>query len=366
MYRFVVFILLSLSLVSCTSKTKEKNIIPQETIVGKDITSADINAQGSPLEIALLIPGDNPSLVKAAQMAMDDVNSENVTLNVIDSNNINSSPSSLLNDLEKQQVVIGPLYGPDTQKLADLMQGKNIPILSLSNDSSLKSDSLLIMGISPSSQATTIINYAIGQGINTFHLLLPESKFGHLINDAVEVTLSEKNGMIYTANWYLNNESEQVINKLVENLDHNVGTQAIFMPQGDRHALHLLNKAISQHKSQVKLLGLQGWDNHEILSLDHLNGAIFLRKDLHHGSFNNKFNRLFGSNANNLDFITYNSLLMVINMHNAKLPLNKQSIIQNNQDSGKYSEVSFNQDGISFYNLPVAQIENREFVEKHK
>ena len=97
-----------------------------------------------------------------------------------------------------------------------------------------------------------------------------------------------------------------------------------------------------------------------------LDTRFFLRKNFSHGSFNQKFNNLFGSNANNIDFITYNSLLLCINMHNANLPLNKQSIIQYNQDDGKYSDVSFNQEGIGFYNLPIAQIENKEFVEKHK
>lgn len=369
MHRFIVFLLSSFLLISCSTKTDK--IIPQNSIIGKDITSTEANTQETTLNIALVVPlnskqdNNGASLVQSAQMAIDEANNNDVHLTILDSNLISSSPNSLLSDLEKQQVIIGPLYGPDTQKLADLMTGKNIPILSLSNDSSLKSDSLLIVGISPSSQTTTIINYAISQGISTFHLLLPENKFGHLVNDAVETILSGKNGMTYTVNWYDNSNSENVINQLVQTLDHNSGAQAVFMPQGDKKALHQLNKDLSNHKSKVKLLGLQGWDNHEILSLNHLNGAIFLRKNLNHGSFNTKFNHLFGSSANNLDFIVYNSLLMTINMHNNKLALNKQSIIEHNQE-GKYSEVSFNQQGLSIYNLPIAQINNKEFVDISK
>lgn len=360
MKRLVAFFLSSLLLISCSTKTENK-VIPTDSIYNKDI----INAQ-EPLNIALVVPiapaGDNKgaTLVQAAQIAVASSENENIHLSVFDSNLLNSNEASLISDLKNQQIIIGPLYGPDTEKLSAGI--KSIPILSLSNDSSIKSNNTLIMGFSPTSQAITVMEYAISQGVNKFHLLVPENKFGHLINSAVEGVLAEKNGMSYTANWYEQNNSEDAIEQLVASLDHNAASEAIFMPQGDKKALNALNRALGNKKSKIKLIGLQGWDNAEVASLGNLDGAVFIRKNIPEGKFHDRYQSLFGGSPSNLEYITYNSIMLAINMHNEGISLTTHNIIEYNQSSGKYSDVKFNDRGYSFYDLPLTKINGHEFT----
>ena len=370
MSRFVVFLLSLFLLTSCASLSPDSgdSIIPDDTIHKKNIKLSESTLESHKLNIALLAPLGKQkehigaALIKSAQLAIADSNNQNVNLIILDSELLDSSPSALLKQINEQKIkiIIGPLYGTETMKLASLIKDKNITILSLSNDSSIKSDSLLIMGISPDSQATIATNYAISKGVEHFHLLLPNDKFGHLIDAAVENIVVDKNNVTHTVNWYNSENAGQVIDQLVASVENNPA-QAIFMPQGGDN-LNLLNASIAKHKrNNLTLIGLQSWDNPKVFELSSLNGAIFLRKNLAEEEFNDNFSKTFNSAATNIDFITYNSIMMAINMHRDQLSLDKQSIIDNNQVYGKYSEVIFTPSGLSLYKVSVAKIQGREF-----
>ncbi len=371
MSRLVRFLFSLFFLTSCSSLYSDQsngNVIPGGSISKKDLKVVDSMSNEKALNIALLVPLNKEkenigeSLVKSAQLAMMYSNRTDVNLVILDSGLLDNSSKVLLDKLTEQKidVVIGPLYGAATQKMAALIRDRGITVLSLSNDSSIKSDSVLIMGISPDSQAVTMTNYAISRGVEHFHLLLSNDKFGRLVEDAVGNIVANKNNISYTVNWYNSNNSEQIINQVVSSVDNN-STQAIFMPQGGSN-LSLLNDSLAEHKlDQVTLMGVQAWDDPKVLGFSSLNGAFVLRKDLAEEQFYDNFSRVFNSAVSNIDFITYNTLIMIVNMHRDQLPLNKQSIIDNNQVSGKYSDVIFNSNGLSFYDLSVAEIRNRSF-----
>ena len=370
MSRIILFLLSLFFLASCASIPSDSgNIIPEDSIIKKNIKVSDIALEPHQLNVALLVPlgkqKDNigDSLVKAAQLAVMDSNNSTTNLVVLNSELINSNPNLLAKKLEEQNVklIIGPLYGPETEKLSAFLNKNNITILSLSNDSSLKDDSLLIMGIAPGSQANIITNYAIGAGANHLHLILPDNKFGKLIESETENIVLEKNNVYQHVNWYTQNNVEQVMDQILSSIK-NEPNQAIFVPQGG-NILNLLNNLLAKHKlNKVILLGLQNWDSPNILELSSLDGAIFLRKNLSEEQFYDNFSRTFGLAANNIDFITYNTLIMAINMYRDQIYINKQSIIENNRNFGKYSNVMFDNNGLSMYKFSIAKIQNREFV----
>ena len=366
MSRFILFTMSLFLLMSCSGNLFRTSD-DQDIVVRADGTEI------VKINVALLVPLNKKkeyigaSIVKSAQLAIEDSNYIGVDLIILDSDKVNNAPEALLSELDKHQVkvIIGPLYSAETRKLVDLIKDKDITILSLSNDSSIKSDSLLMMGITPDIQAHAVVDYAVSKGIASFHLILPKNKLGHLINGAAEYVLAEKSGISYTANWYNSATEEQVINRVVssfdDNHDHNNHDQAIFMPQGD-NSLVYLDKALTKYKPHVSLIGLQSWDNNAILGLSNFNGAILLRKNLGNDKFYKRFNNVFQSSASNIDFIAYNSLVMIIKMYHAQLELDKQSIITNNKEGSQYSDVYFSPEGLSFYNLSITEIKDKHFI----
>ncbi len=192
-------------------------------------------------------------------------------------------------------------------------------------------------------------------------MLLPSTKYGKLIDTTVTDIVTTKDNTTHTVSWYSTENADQVMEEFLEsikNQDHL--TKAIFMPQGGRN-LTQLNLALQKHGMTIRLIGSQAWDHSNILSFPSFDGAILLKNQLLNEKFHHDFYKLFHTKPNNLDLITYNSLLMLANMEKNKLSINKQSIIDNNQDFGKYSEVKFTPQGLSVYKMSIVEVHQGQF-----
>lgn len=369
MFRIILFLSSIFFLTSCASTQMDNgNIIPEDKIIKKTIKVSDILLEEHKLNVGLLVPlnknkkiGD--SLIKAAQLAISDSKYSSVNLNILNSELLETDYHLLLSKIQEQsiKIIIGPVYGSETEKLLALLNNENITVLSLSNDSSIKSKNLLIMGVSPESQAAAIVNYAINSGVKKINLIIPENKYGKLVDLAVEEAVLKVSNITHSVSWYNNSNFQEVVDKRLSELENN-DNEAIFMPQGGNN-LAALNNSLEKYKlNKVVLLGLQSWQNSSILEMKSLNNAIILRKNLSEEQFYDNFSRTFNMVANNIDFITYNSLIMLINMHRNQVYISKPSIIENNNGASRYSEVSFDEDGLSNYKFSISKLQNGEFV----
>lgn len=370
MSRFLIYLMLLLMLTSCSStdyKTKDEPIIPDDNITVKDVESPIIDDKQ--LNIAILAPlskqkeSIGQSLINSSQLAIMDLENPNLNLIPINSDIIDSNPKLLLRDLEIQKVkiILGPVYTSETEKLISLLKGKDITILSLSNDSSINDSSSIVLGISPSSQADILTRYAISQGITNFHLLLPNTKYGKLIDEAVNQVVSMKDNITQSSNWYNSDNLDQVMEDLVISLKNTDNIKnAIYMPQGGIN-LSKLNNYLLKHNVKIRLIGSQAWDHPNILNFNAFNQAIFIRTALENDKFHHDYDKFFSSKPTNLDLIAYNTLIMLSKMNSYGLDINKQSIIDNNQEIDKYSSVKFNSQGIAMYKMSIIQIDNGSF-----
>jgi hypothetical protein len=362
--------MLLLILTSCSSsdyKSREEPIIPDDNITAKDVESPIIDDKQ--LNIAILAPLSKQkesighSLINSSQLAIMDLENPNLNLIPIDSEIINSNPRLLLKELEERRVkiILGPVYSSETEKLITLLNGKEISILSLSNDASINDPSTIIVGISPSNQADILTRHAISQGITNFHLLLPNTKYGKLIDEAVNQVVSIKDNITQSSNWYNSDNIDQVMEDLVISLKGSDNIKnAIYMPQGGIN-LSKLNNYLLKHNVKIRLIGSQAWDHPNILKFNAFNQAIFIRTELENDKFHHDFQKFFLSKPTNLDLIIYNTLTMISNMNSYGLEINKQNIINNNQEIGKYSSVKFNSQGIAMYKMSIIQIDNGSF-----
>jgi branched-chain amino acid transport system substrate-binding protein len=346
---------------SCVSSTQtlKKDVIPRQKITGEPLAPSVI--EEGRYNIALIVPLKDQIgsfLVKASQLAITQARESNINLILLNSNLIEQDPHLLQKKLNDNNVkaIVGPVYTKETVKLLELTKEQNIPILSLSNDSSIKEDSLLIMGLSPDAQAKALTSYSISQGINHFYLVLPSNKYGKLIEEAVAEEVSTKSNVAFNVTWYNIENSSYTIDALVQSIatkgDHN--NEAIFMPQGGISINHL-NTALEKHKLKIPLIGSQAWDNPNILNFPLFNGAILLqKKDLSEQNFSNEYNNLFHAQPNNIDLICYNSLNLLLKMIKNNQAIDKQSIIENNPNL-------FNTQGISLHKMPIVEVHNKQF-----
>lgn len=367
MSRFLLSIAILFLVSSCmTGDFFNQDDNPEEKIIDHTVI------EDNNLNIALLAPIGKQkeyvgmSLLQSAQLAIEDAKNPNINLIPMDSDLITANPEFLVNQMldKKVKVVLGPLYGSDTEKLVPLLREKDITILSFSNDSSIQGDSLLTLGVSPRNQSNILASYAIGKGIKHFYLLLPSNKYGKLVENAIEEVIADKDGTSYTVSWYTPANDEQIIDDLVRKIKrnnyYNNKDTAIFMPQAGS-SLDKLDKALTKTELNVTLIGGQSWDTPSVLKYKSFDGAILLRKNMSFDKFRNKYVNIFSNEPTNIDFITYNGVMMLDKMYNNKFPINKQSIIDNNKIYKKDINVTFDHRGYSMYNISILEIHNRNF-----
>lgn len=371
MLRSFLSLALLVLLTSCSTTNNSLidhgNIIPESKISGKSVEPTIID--DGKLNIAILVPLSKQKeqiskfLIKSAQLALVQSHNANINLLVFDSNMIENDPHLLETQLlEKNiKVIIGPVFAAETEKLASLLTDRDITILSFSNDSSITNNSLLTLGVSPDSQANILTSYAISQGVQHFYLLLPSTKYGKSIYNAVGNIVSTKDQAAFTTNWYSTENVNEVMSEFIKSIEHkDLTNSVIFMPQAGSN-INRLNALLEQHNLNIRLMGGQAWEQTNILKLPKFDRAILIRHNLIDQKFYNDFNKFYRIRPTNLDIIAYNALLMISNMEKNNLPINKRSIIENNQEFGKYSEVKFTPEGLSIYKTSIVEVHDHQF-----
>lgn len=77
------------------------------------------------------------------------------------------------------QLILGPLFSGQSVAVAAAV-GRNVPVLSLSNDSSIANANLFVFGITPQQSAKSILGFAATRGKRNIVTVVPPGAFGAL------------------------------------------------------------------------------------------------------------------------------------------------------------------------------------------
>ena len=128
---------------------KESKVNKSTTI--ESIKESRESTQEKNLEIGLLLPlsGQNyrigRSLLNAAQLALDKTQQNNINFKIIDTNDEKKFLTDIYSLIEEDiNFVIGPVFTSKVMQVRDILYEKNIPIISLSNNSILEKNKLFV------------------------------------------------------------------------------------------------------------------------------------------------------------------------------------------------------------------------------
>jgi hypothetical protein len=83
------------------------------------------------------------------------------------------------------QMLLGPLFSGQSHAVAASV-GKSIPVVSLSNDSSIAGGNLFVFGITPQQSAKSILGFAATRGKRNIAVVVPPGAFGTLSGAAAQ------------------------------------------------------------------------------------------------------------------------------------------------------------------------------------
>lgn len=86
-------------------------------------------------------------------------------------------------------MIAGPLFSGQARPVADAV-GRNVPVVALTNDSSVAGGSLFVFGVTPLQSAKSVMGFAAARGLRDIAVVVPPGQFGELTIAASQTVAS--------------------------------------------------------------------------------------------------------------------------------------------------------------------------------
>ena len=99
-------------------------------------------------------------------------------------------------------MIIGPLFATSVQAVTPVLAGTNVPALAFSNDRSVASKNIWLLGFIPEDNIERAIAQTIGQGLTRFGALLPEGAYGERLGRTLNERITRYGGELVQVEIY--------------------------------------------------------------------------------------------------------------------------------------------------------------------
>jgi ABC-type branched-subunit amino acid transport system substrate-binding protein len=145
-----------------------------------------------------------------------------ITYDISNEDALKKSIEKIINS--KTQIILGPLHSPHTQQAFSHIKGKDIILISLSNNPTLADDNVLVFGHAPARQLDKIIKYLMESGYKNFITLFPSGHYSQTIVKIVQDTIAQADSVLVSSEFYDNSEdgmahAVRIVSDVVDNLN---------------------------------------------------------------------------------------------------------------------------------------------------
>ncbi len=347
----------------------------------------------NPVKIAILLPlsGTNSKLGKqlldAAQLALFDFNNSNIVLVPIDTGENNVSIANAADRAVSidAKLIIGPLFSDATKIVNKIAKEHDISVISFSNDKSLASSGVFVLGITPQPQIDRILKYVHDKfGIINFASLVPNNSYGSALDEQVRNTISKFNDDSHVlANEAYNIDSsgnainiESRVNIALNSVLNGAALTkkssssylgAIIIPEGSRRITNIADILAAKNfdNNKILLLGSSQWYDDSLLSTKQLEGALFATPIKERQmAFENKFENTYGYKPKTISSLAYDAIALAVTLPKLfpQNPYSANNIANERGYSGIDGIFRFNKDGLAERAFAIMQIKQGKFV----
>jgi branched-chain amino acid transport system substrate-binding protein len=324
MYRLFLLILA----IFCLSASN--NSYADEVDMDEDPSDMDVIDSRSQIKIALLLPltGSYSAIGKssllAAEMAIFDTGNlgEEILLIPVDTGTTEKEAVGAAKKAAelKPDLIIGPILSNTTKAAQNVLRNKNIPVISLANNSSLAENNMFVMGYFPEDQVAREIEFARKSGYGKFYSLLPEDKYGERVAQSMKATLL--NDRIEPEQIIWVGEGESSLTKAAiklkelytpEKIKANGSAKAaILIPTGGSSLSKMLG---SVQIGKMKILGSSDWEDLEILKKPALEGSwLSVPPQELFQVFSSKYKKIYGEFPYRTSSLVYDAVSLAANL----------------------------------------------------
>ena len=144
------------------------------------------------------------TLLQAAQLALFDVARPELLLRVQDTGGtpVGAQTAARAALAAGTDLIVGPLFATSVQAVAPVLANARVPALAFSNDRSVASRNIWLLGFIPEDNIDRAIAQTIGQGLTRFGALLPEGAYGERLGRTLDERIARYGGELVQVEIY--------------------------------------------------------------------------------------------------------------------------------------------------------------------
>lgn len=298
------------------------------------------------------------SLLNAAQLAMFDMNVQNIELIPVDTKGSRQGAYNAAQEALQRgaDVLVGPLFAEDV-KAVDSLSSPTRPAIGFTTDWTAASSSTFVMGFLPHAQVERILGFEARRGKRSFAFIVPQTEYGRLVSSAGQRLLKG-----------YNLKPAKVVNSAQELVSYMQSGQAVddvLIAYPAPEASQMVSTILATGQ-KPQILGTGLWDERSAVNYPSLNGAIYaspspVKKD----KFERDYRRNYGRSPDTLTSLGYDATAMIISLARQGMKPTAQALTRPEGFEGYDGYFRFRPDGLIERSLAVIRMNkgSRQIVE---
>jgi ABC-type branched-subunit amino acid transport system substrate-binding protein len=298
-------------------KTETIDSTPDPTTDTQQTVDANLPSDATRHRVALLVPmaGSTAevgqSLANATTMALLDTNASNLRITTYDtSRGAGDAARQAIADGNK--LILGPLLADNVASVQAVARPAGVPAIAFTNDSTVASADVFVMGHIPEQSIERSIQYARRNGSNSFAALLPEGDYGQRSYNALQNSLREYGGNLVAFERYARGNTSIV--SAAQRLRQRGGYDTVLIADGARLAMQAAGQIRSEGAENTRILGTELWSGEAALTQSAtVNGALFSAvSDGRFRRFSDSYEARFGTKPYRIATLGYDAVLLTL------------------------------------------------------
>jgi branched-chain amino acid transport system substrate-binding protein len=283
--------------------------------------SGDQIGTGS-VHLALILPltqNGGPSVVgtslrNAAELALSENGASDITIFVKDDH---SSPDGARTAAqsaidEGDELILGPLFSPNTREVGRLAQNAHKPVIAFSTDTTAAGPGVYLLSFLVENYVDRIVDYAATKGKKSVGALIPDNDYGRVAEAEFQQVAARRGLRVLEIEHYQAGSVAGAVKKIAA-----VGAQidCLFIPeQADgMAAMAQALTAAGLDSKRVQILGTGVWNDARVLNLAPLQGAWFSAPDnTGFNAFAARYRAKFNTDPTRIATLSYDAVSLAV------------------------------------------------------
>lgn len=326
-----------------------------------------------PVRVAILAPltasnagaaGLGNALVNAARMGAVDLKDQLLDLKVYDTKGDANVASQAVQQAlgEGAKLIIGPLFGANTQAISSFAQARGVKVLSFSTDSTVAGGSVYLTGFLPEMGAKRITTFARSRGYNALGIFYPRTAYGAAVFNGAS---KASNGLVAVTEYERTNDGIPRAATIFARDVKNAGARALILADSGQALKYvgtlLANEGLTE--PSYKMLGLGEWNARATLQEASLRGGWFPAPDPGAmRTFVSKYRKSFGSVPPSLAVLGYDAVQiagqMLVNARSSGSndPFSAAALTRPQGFRGAVGPIRFTPDGLGERGMAILEV----------